>query len=133
MSTRAAVEREIVEVHEFFEQHYLGTDRGLGRIESVFADDMTFVGPDATESDRSTVIEMVRAGFAHTDSLKIGIEDVRVLVESDELVLARYVESHELASRTNRRLSTVVFRRDESAPNGLLWVSVHETWLDRGQ
>jgi hypothetical protein len=30
----------------------------------------------------------------------------------------------------NQRLSTVVFRQDPAAPNGLVWVHVHETWME---
>ena len=45
------------------------------------------------------------------------------------MVVASYQEHHQLTERRNARLSTVVFTRDPSAPNGLLWFRVHETWM----
>ena len=54
-----------------------------------------------------------------------------MISSTSELVVARYIETHELPDGGNRRLSTVVFGLDEHAPNGLTWLSVHETWIDQ--
>lgn len=123
---------EIVELHELFEAYFLGTTDSLDRMEAVLADDFTFAGPDANSTDRDGTIAAVKAGHAHTESLMIRTVEHRLLFEDGDIVAAEYVEEHELASRTNRRLSTVVFSRDDAAPNGLLWRRTHETWIDRG-
>jgi hypothetical protein len=123
---------EIIELHELFEAYFLGSSDSLERMEAVIAADFTFVGPDANTTDRDGTLAAVRAGHAHTDSLAIRTVEHRLLLVDGDVVVAEYVEEHELASRTNRRLSTVVFSRDDAAPNGLVWRRVHETWIDRG-
>jgi len=124
--------REIDELHEFFEALFLGTISSLERAEAALADDFTMAGPDGSVADRATVLAMLDAGQGHTSSLRIEVEDHRLLAETDKIIVASYVEIHRLSSRNNRRLTTVVFRKDASAPNGVRWVRGHETWLDRG-
>ena len=123
---------EIIQLHELFEAFFLGTADSLERMEAVLAADFTFVGPDANTSDRDGTISAVKAGHAHTESLVIRTVEHRLLLEDGDVLVAEYVEEHELASRTNRRLTTVVFSRDDAAPNGLVWRRAHETWIDRG-
>lgn len=129
--TEAPWQREIVELHELFASYFLGATDSLQRVERALADDFTIVGPDGSLSDRDETLAALLAGHAHTTSLVIAIAEMTLLAETQELVVASYIEAHELALRSNRRLSTVVFRRDTDAPNGLAWVRVHETWLDR--
>ena len=123
--------REIVELHEFFEAYFLGSIPAddIGRFEDVLADDFTIIGAHGEINDRAATIEMVRAGHAHTRSLEITITDASLLRETPELVVARYIENHQLTDRTNHRWSTVVFVRDPEGPNGLRWVTVQETWV----
>ena len=127
-------QREIDELHEFFEAYFLGTIDAAetGRLEASLAPDFTFIGPDGAEADRAGTIAAVTGGHAHTSSLKITITDARLLVDSSDVVICRYVENHELADRTNHRVSTVVFSKDADGSNGLKWRAVHETWLPGG-
>lgn len=129
MSLAETCEQEIVELHAVFEQYFLGASDSLARVEQVLAPDFAIVGPDGRESDRATTMEMLRRGHGHTTSLVITISDSRVLIDTPDLVLGSYVESHELADRSHHRLATVVFARESSAPNGLVWRRVHETWV----
>ena len=122
--------REIDELHEFFEGLFLGTITSLDRAEAALAADFTMAGPDGTVSDRAAIMAMLDAGRAHTTSLTIEIEDHRLLAETAELIVANYIEVHRLADRDNRRRTTVVFRKAAEAPQGLLWVRAHETWID---
>lgn len=124
--------QEIVDLHEHFEAYFLGTIDSLERVEIALADDFTIAGPDGSISDRAQTLAALRDGHAHSESMKIVISAMNPLVENGALVVASYIESHELALRSNHRLSTVVFRCDDAAPNGVRWVRVHETWLDRG-
>ena len=123
--------REIVELHQFFESYFLGTIGAdeVGRLERALAPDFTIIGPGGAESTRAQTLAAVLGGHAHTSSLAISIVDARLLLDQANVVVARYVEHHELDAGTNRRLSTVAFSRSPEAPNGLLWHTVHETWL----
>lgn len=124
--------REIVELHELFEDYFLGKDDDLDRVEAALADEFTMAGPDGTVAGRAETIRAIRAGHAHTESLRIRIEAPQLIAETDELVVAEYIEVHDLVDRTNRRRTTVVFRRDADGPNGLRWLRAQETWIDRG-
>jgi hypothetical protein len=123
--------REIVELHEFFEGYFLGTIGAddIGRLEAALAADFTIVGPGGGESTRAQTVAAIREGHAHRSQLEVTITDARLLVDRPDVVIARYVEHHQLGDTMSERLSTVVFTREPGAPNGLRWRTVHETWL----
>ncbi len=125
--------REIVELHDVFEAYFLGTSDDLSRVEAALADDFTFVAADATTTDRDGTLAALTAGHSHATSLTIRTHDRQLIVKTDDLVVAEYVEEHVLSDRTNLRRSTVVFSPAPEAPNGLQWRRVHETWIDRGE
>lgn len=121
---------EIVELHDFFQAYFLGQEDSLDRVEAALHGEFSIVGPDGAMSDRAATLEMLRGGHAHTEALTITTLDHRLLHTTPELVLASYVEHHQLTSTTNDRLSTVAFLVDPAGPNGVRWLRVHETWLD---
>lgn len=120
---------EIEQLHQVFEAYFLGTTDTLDQVEQSLAEDFTIVGPDGIESSRSQTMQALRAAHAHTDTLVITVTDPALLLETSQVVVARYIENHQLAERTNHRLSTVVFTKDDTAANGVRWQRVHETWL----
>ena len=126
-----AWEREIVELHEFFEGYFLGTRSDLERVDAALAHDFTMAGPDGSLAGRAATLSAIRSGANTHQELRILVTQSRLIAESAELVVAEYIETHELPSVDNHRRSTVTFRRDPEGPNGLRWVRVHETWLDR--
>ncbi len=124
--------REIVELHDFFEAWFLGTADDHQRVEAALADDFTMVGPTGVSSDRDEVVQAIVDGRAHTDSLTIEIHEPELVFETEDLLIAEYIETHVLRDWSNHRRSTVVFRQDADGPNGLRWLRVHESWIDRG-
>lgn len=122
---------EIVELHRFFEAYYLGRESSLSRAESAFHPDFTFAGPDGDTTDRAATLNMLRQGHGHTAQLRIATSDHQLLFATDDVLVASYVELHELAAGENERLSTVVFVVDDEAPTGVRWLRVHECWIRR--
>jgi len=121
---------EIVELHDFFEEYFLGRTASLARAEAVFGPHFTFVGPDGQTRNRASVVQMLSDGHAHAEELRITTTDHQLLLETSDAVVATYVEHHELADgQSNHRLTTVVFIPSDEAPNGLLWHRAQETWL----
>jgi len=120
---------EIEELHNMFESYFLGTTTSLARAEVALAAEFAIVGPDGVEADRAQTMAALLAGHGHTSSLEISITDAELILETNDIVVARYVENHQLSDRTNHRLATVVFIRSPAGPNGLLWRRVHETWI----
>lgn len=124
---------EIAELHAFFEAYFLGAlPDDLYRVDAALAPAFVMAGPDGNESSREQVMASLKAGYRHTSSLKITTSEYRLVHDSDTVVIAAYTESHQLSDRSNHRRATVVFLRDPQGPNGLCWLRVHETWIDRG-
>ncbi len=122
---------EIIELHDFFQAYFLGQEGSLDRVEAALHPGFSIVGPGGAVSDRAATLEMLRQGHAHTESLVITTLDHALLHQSEELLIASYIERHQLTAGANDRLSTVVFAIDPAGPNGVRWVRVHETWLER--
>lgn len=120
--------REIEDLHDFFERWYQGDEDDFSRCDSVLADGFTIVGPGGEELGRDAIVQLIRDAHGR-GGLKISTDEHRLVWESDEAVVARYIEVHDQGDEATRRASTAVFRRDDAAPNGLVWVTVHETWL----
>ncbi len=128
---RPAWQTEIIEPHEFFEQLFLGTTTSLDRADHALHGDFTMAGPHGTRSPRAQVMDQLEAGIGHSAELSIAVEGFELIAETDDLVVAEYIEVHRLSDdRTNRRRSTVVFRKEPDGPNGLRWLRVHETWVE---
>ena len=122
---------EIDDLHAFFEAYFLGTESSLSRLEHVLHPSFSMVGPRGEALDRAGTIAVVSNGHGHTSSLEISITDHRLLHETDDLLVASYIEHHQLTERSNHRLTTVLFAKTPESPNGVSWLRVHETWIDR--
>ena len=128
------IEREIIELHEFFEHWFRGElpddDESFSRFADVMAADFVLVRPEGTESTRADLMHSLRTAHGCDPGAAIQVTGIRRVADSGELLVARYEEIQETADGATRRLSTVIFRRREGAPNGLAWVRVHETWSE---
>ena len=86
------------------------------------------VTPQGDVLTRAQVLAGVRDGHG-ARHVRIWIEEPALLWDSASIVIARYQEWQQEAADPKGRVSTVVFERDGATPNGLRWLSVHETWL----
>ena len=127
------VRREIGELHAFFEQWLAGklpeTADAFARVEAVLAPDFTLVAPSGQETDRATIAVRLRGLWNTRPRVRIWIEQFRLLLDAPPLLVARYEEWQEGSAGNTRRISTAVFRAAPTAPNGVQWVRVHETWI----
>jgi hypothetical protein len=65
----------------------------------------------------------------HSD-IRIWIRNIQVLHQYDDLLLSSYEEWQEIDGMVTTRLSSVLFKQVGIHPNGLLWLHVHETWVN---
>jgi len=132
---RDRCEREVIELHKFFQDWFNGV---LEQNESVFArfkhvihSDFEIIPPDAEPVKRSELIERLYNAYGSSaDSekpMQIWVENFDVRYLDDYLVLATYEEWQELNENVNARISTVLFKVKPEAPNGVEWLHVHET------
>ncbi|MDT8450245.1 MAG: DUF4440 domain-containing protein [Wenzhouxiangellaceae bacterium] len=127
---------EIIELHRFFENWYRGRleEREIARFERALGEDFTIVLPGAEKLSRGRILEAVREARGSDENARIRIDNVRVHQFGPGFAVATYEEWQALAGAPERgRLSTVVFGFDDAAPNGLVWLHVHETWLPERQ
>ncbi|MET3578059.1 hypothetical protein ABID19_001076 [Mesorhizobium robiniae] len=124
---------EVVDLHRFFVDWFVAgsADRAdFSRFERVMAEGFQMVAPDGQILDRDAVLDHVRTSRATCDGdFTISIEDIRASWQADDAIVLCYVETQQRAGKTSRRRSSAVFTTSSSAPNGVEWRHLHETWL----
>ncbi len=131
--TPAMIEDEIRTLHVEFERWFWGRSTSLERVENALADEFLFIGTNGRVVPRHDLMEGIRAAagsYEGPESFAIEVAEVKVVWHRGRLVSASYLEIHRDASNTTTRQSSVVFEVDSTAPDGLRWMSVHETWLE---
>lgn len=137
MPTQATCRREIEVLHAFFVDWYTGRleNDALTRVERALASDFEMVTPDGERRAYADVVDGIRGRYASHDpgAFAIEIRNVETRRALEDHRLVRYEEWQTTAGETTGRLSTVLFEGDAEAPGGVVWLDLHETWLDDGE
>lgn len=124
---------EIVDLHRFFVDWFDrdSADRvDFSRFERVMGDGFYMVAPSGQVLDRKAVLDHIKASRATCDGdFAISIEDIRAGWQAGDTIVISYVEAQQRAGKHSRRRSSAVFTTSSSAPNGVEWRHLHETWL----
>jgi len=136
---KANCRKEITELHRFFEDWATAqipkSKEQVERLSGVLAPEFIIITPDAKQIDRKSLLGMIEKGYGryrdNPEDYKIWIDDVQARKFGENSYLSTYKEGQKIKSEVKVRLSTVIFTSDASAPNGLLWQHVHETWNPR--
>jgi hypothetical protein len=128
---------EVVALHRFFVEWYNETSAptaDFSRFEGAMGQGFHMIVPDGRILDRAAVIDYVRANRGGAaDDFKIDIEDIRRGFESDGAIVVTYVEAQSKAGKSSRRRASALFTTNPSAPGGVEWRHLHETWLQMPQ
>ncbi len=119
---------EVEGLHRSFEQIFAGDASALDRVDAALASSFAMVPPSGEIVDRAQVLTGL-AGALGVQQVTIRILNPRLRWASNDGVFVSYEEWQESTSGTTARQATVLFEIDESAPGGLRWVWVHETWV----
>ncbi|PZV35590.1 DUF4440 domain-containing protein [Mesorhizobium kowhaii] len=124
---------EVVDLHRFFVDWFVAARAGkadFSRFERVIGDGFAMVAPDGQVLDRAAVVDHVRTSRATCDDgFAISIEDIRPGWQGGDTIVVLYVEAQLRGGKHNRRQSSAVFTTSSSAPNGVEWRHLQETWL----
>lgn len=122
---------EITELHDFFAAWFRGEpDLDFERVAGALEPSFRIVGPSGSEADRDQTLDQIRGAFGREPGLRIEIEAIAPVLTHPDVVIARYVEVHRREAAVTRRHSTAGFVPNPSAPCGVGWLHVHETWLE---
>jgi len=129
--------REVIGLHQFFQHWFNGeienSEDVLERIRGALAVEFRIISPDGRQTDRAHLIEAVTGSHGASrrrgQPIRIWIEGYEGRAVSDDTLVATYQEWQTATGGKRGKLATAVFRKRASAPNGVEWVHVHETWL----
>ena len=128
------IENEIRELHQFFQDWYNNqlspTDENFSRCVNVLHPNFTIIFPSGDQVHYQTLLKNLRNAHGSQANMRIWIKQIQVLHQIGELVLATYEEWQETNGQETSRLSTVLFQKAPTTPNGLRWLHVHETWIN---
>ena len=132
-TTEALAREEVIALHRFFMAWFVdGGDTAIDftLCERAFAPDFRMVGPDGEVYERKGVLERLRAARGATKPpFRIDILEPRPVWSAEEAVLLEYVERQYREGGSTRRRSTGLFTRSQSAPRGVHWRHLQETWI----
>ncbi len=124
---------EVIDLHRFFVDWFVvarADTVDFGRFEAVMGEGLTMIAPSGAILDRDAVVDHVRQSRATCDEgFAISIEDIRPGWQADDMIVVLYVEAQLRGGKRSRRQSSAVFTTSSSAPNGVEWRHLHETWL----
>jgi hypothetical protein len=133
----AAVLREIEGLHRFFEDWFLGrcpNERAsFARCADALGPGFVQIDPEGRERHRAGLLKALRAAHGcHAGAgFAIRIKRAKVRLTHHGLTLATYEEWQRLGQRGTARHSTALFAPAASAPLGVAWVHLQETWIER--
>jgi hypothetical protein len=128
---RASV--EIVELHRFFVDWYdrkTADETDFDRFDKVMGPGMQMVPPSGIILDRDAVVAYVRDNRGTFEGdYAIEIADIRRAWEASGAIAVTYIEKQERRGEKTARRATALFIESSSAPNGVEWRHLHETWM----
>lgn len=127
-------EREVVELHRFFQSWFTGqvarTDENFGRVANALAQDFLMISPDGVREDRDAILKAIEEAWGRRPpGFSVWIQQLEVRWSGPDVVLLTYEEWQADIGETRGRLSSALFRVNVDAPLGVEWVHLHETWL----
>lgn len=129
--------REVVALHEFFVAWFRGADgpaAELAACEAAFGHDFRMVTPDGAVHDRAAILERLRsARGSQPPGFTIAVSAFQPLWQLPDAILLGYVEQQYRDGRTTRRRSTALLTREPSAPRGIVWRHLQETWMQMAE
>ena len=128
---------EVVSLHEFFVAWYdknTADATDFDRFAKVMGQGMLMIPPSGMMLDRDAVVSYVRDNGATFDGdYAIEIGDVRPAWEAGNMIVVTYIEKQERRGVKTARRASALFVESSSAPNGVEWRHLHETWLQTAE
>jgi hypothetical protein len=131
-SLQELAKREVVALHEFFVGWFRGelAESAFASCEDAFAADFRMVTPEGAVHEREAIVARLRAARGRLPpDFSVDVIDPNPFWSAGDAVLLEYVERQYRDGRTTRRRSTALFTSEPSAPRGVYWRHLQETWI----
>ena len=127
------IEKEIHELHQFFESWYQGkienSEQSFSRLADVLAAEFALITPDGHVVERKQLLDLMRAEYATKPRIRIWVEDCQLGFSDQNVYLVIY-EAHGIDKGRKRiSLITAVLRKNHKRENGLEWMHISEVGL----
>ncbi|MFG0256631.1 MAG: DUF4440 domain-containing protein [Phycisphaerales bacterium JB043] len=124
---------EIVTLHEFFEDWFRGrvpdTNDAFARFSTCMHEDFQLVDPSGGVTNRAQALEIFRPLHGADPQASNSVENIRVVSRQGNTVVCTYTTRSNVMGQHHEYISTAVFTHDRWAPNNVVWVALHETYL----
>ena len=124
---------EIFDFHRFFVAWYdaaTADATAFDRCERAFGPGFHMIPPTGSIFDRAQTVAIIRGNRAtfHGD-FAIEISDIAAVWEEAGAIAVTYIEKQERAGVKTSRRASALFTESSSAPHGVEWRHLHETWM----
>lgn len=122
---------EITELHQFFQDYFTGNIpvEAVSRFDQTLAAGFTLIDSAMRTTEYTEIKQIIRGLHGQREGLRVWVENIVLRHEFEDLVIVTYEEWQATDEQKMQRASTVIFKKDSDAPNGLLWLHVHESGL----
>ena len=128
----AAARHEIEALHGFFVAWFTGQgdDLDFRLCEAAFGDGFEMVAPDGRRHERGEVVQrLLQARGNAQGAFEIAVINPRKIWSAGDAIVMGYVEHQLRDSQSTRRRSVALLTREPTAPRGMHWQSLAETWM----
>ena len=127
------IQKEITELHQFFEKWYRGkienTGQSFSRMADVLAAEFTLITPDGHVVERKQLLDLMRSEYFAKPEIKIWVENCRLRFSDQNVYIVIYEEHGVDKNQKRVSLITAVLRENQKQVNGLEWVHINEVHL----
>jgi hypothetical protein len=127
--------QEVVALHAFFKTWLRESESVMdfSEVEVAIGKDFRLISPDGKIDEGSTVVSSIRdARGSRGPDFTIVVSDPFTVWAGDGAVLLEYTEQQYRDGRMTHRRSTALFLANPSAPRGVEWRHLQETWMEAG-
>lgn len=132
LELETAARHEIEALHAFFVTWFTGQGdhQDFRLCEDAFGAGFEMVAPDGHRHDRSEVVQRLRqARGSAQGTFEIAVIEPRKIWSAGDAIVIGYVEFQLRDNQSTRRRSVALLTREPTAPRGMHWQSLTETWM----